>query len=451
MMLKRIKLITRRALLLPLFLLCWSFLGCKGQSDTRGDLHQYLPVEKGLNVIVVSFDALRADALGVYNPRSQASPNIDLFASESLVFDQAHSAAQSTPTSFAATFTGVLPFRSFVKWKMVEVQTLAGYLRSSGYVTSLITDNVQVNKERHFDQGFDYFTVIESSDDEDMIPQVLAHIDKHKGDKFFSWYHFLSPHAPYDYREISAHFYDQDYEGRFKKTVPVKYQLESNDEIAYVKQLYDGEVFYLDHIFSRIIGKIKDVGLLNNTVIVFTSDHGEEFLEHGGTEHDSLFEEVLRIPLIVRHPHALKAGRTSLPYSNVDLFPTLSGLLGIPCDIPLDGVDLGNTNLEGREKIAFAMTKSEKIEVSIQQREAKLIESCTPKKQKQTFDLNDDLLEQVNLGEAHPLTKELARNLREKIGGDPCKTIELSVQGVAPTEGLSKEQINKLKSLGYIK
>jgi len=425
--------------------------GSERSAGRKGDLRSFVPVEQGVNIIVVSFDALRVDALGVYNNRSHASPTIDAFAANSLIFDQAHSTAQSTPTSFAAVFSGKLPFRSFLKWKLTSDQTLAGYMRQKGYLTSFITDNVQINKERHFDQGFDNFEVVESSDDEDMLPKVLASIDQNKGEKFFSWFHFLSPHAPYDYHEGAKQFYDPDYNGRFKQTVPVKYTLESPEEIQYVRQLYDGEVFYADQIFAKVMAAIQASCLLEKTVIIITSDHGEEFLEHGGTEHDSLFDEVLRIPLIVKHPHALRSGRTDMPYANVDFFPTVTGILGIPYASPLDGVDLGEANLDGKKLVATAMTKSEKFEASIRQGQGKLIQSCTPKKQKQAFDLSHDTLEKVDLGETHSLTKELAAQLRIEMGDDPCRIIEASVQGVAPSDGLSKEQVQQLKSLGYIK
>ncbi|MBA3015131.1 MAG: sulfatase [Desulfobulbaceae bacterium] len=446
-MVNRSILVTRWLMLVLALAMC---MGCD-RSGRRGDLHQFIPIEPGLNVIVISFDALRADALGVYNAQKKTSPVIDSFAVEALVFDQAHSTAQSTPTSFASVFTGRMPFRSFIKWKLVSEQTLAGYLHEKGYVTSFITDNVQINKERHFDQGFDHFEVIESSDDADMLPKVLSSIEQYKGDKFFSWFHFLSPHAPYDYYEMSKQFYDSNYNGRFKQSVPVNYTLESPEEIKYVRQLYDGKVYYADNIFANIIEAIKVAGLMDNTVIILTSDHGEEFLEHGGTEHDSLFEEVVKIPLIVRHPHALRSGRTDIPYANVDFFPTLSGILGVPCGFSLDGIDVGTANLDEKVTLAIAMTKSEKFEASIRQRNVKLIESCTPKKQRQIFDLNNDPMEKANLGEGHLQIKDLSAKLREAMGGDPCRIIESSVQGVAPSEGLSKEQVQKLRSLGYIK
>lgn len=440
-----------RIILLGLLLLCFSCSDNENTPNGNGLLYDFVPIEKELNVIVVSFDALRADSLGVYNPESKVTPEIDFFSSNALVFDQAHSAAQATPTSFAAAFTGKLPSRSFLKWKLIKGQTLASVFKHNGYVTSFVTGNVQINRERNFDQGFDHFEIVESSRDEDMIRGVLELIKKNKNEKFFSWFHFLSPHTPYLYREMAEQFYDADYNGRYKMSVPAKYTLQSPEEITFVKQLYDGQVFYADHIFDLILKRIQEEGLADNTIIILTSDHGEEFLEHKGLEHDSLFEEIIKIPFIVKHPHALKKGRVTLPFSNVDLLPTLASILGLQYDDSLDGIDLGRGNLDDRVKASVAMTKGEKIEVAILLNGAKLIRSCTPIKKALTFDLQKDPLELVDLGEKHKLTGQLNVRLHELFGDDPCKLIESSIQGVSPENGLTGNQIKKLKSLGYLK
>jgi len=429
-------------------------LGCGRNCSDAGKsvLHDYFPETKGLNVLVISFDALRADALGCYGSKLGATPNIDAFAREAVVFSQAHSAAQATPTSFAATFTGKLPFRSFIGWKMVNGQTIASVFKRAGYSTSLIATNGFVNDEKGFAQGFDYFENDTSTGDEEMLPKVLEQIASKKNDKFFAWFHFISPHAPYDYREMAKKFYDPEYNGRFKNRVPSKYTLENGDEIKIVRQLYDGEVYYADYLFEKVIGEIKKNGLEQNTIIILTSDHGEEFLDHGGIEHNNLFEEVIRVPLIIKHPKAVRSGVTDLAYENIDLLPTLAGLLQLEYDKKIDGVDIGMVGHKMRPQLAVAMTNQYKMELSVRVDFNKLIQSCTPEKKEALFNLTTDQKELIDvLKQQRTIAASLDKELKTIVGSeDPCQLITKAVQGISPEENLSKEQIKRLKTLGYL-
>lgn len=439
-------------LILQLLLL----VGCGSNSpDTGGNgLHDFFPEKKGLNVLIISFDALRVDVLGSYGSQLGATPNIDAFAKDAVVFTQAHSAAQSTPTSFAAAFTGKLPFRSFVGWKMIKGPTIASVFKNSGYSTSFINTNGNLIEKREFHQGFDHFDTDDTIGDEEMLPKVLAEIVSKKNEKFFGWFHFINPHGPYDYREMAHKFYDPAYDGRFKKGVPSKYTVENAEEIKFVKQFYDGEVFYADYVFGQVLGELKKNGLDQNTLIILTTDHGEEFLDHGGVEHDNLFEEVIRIPLIIKHPHALRAGVTDLPYVNIDLLPTLAGLLDLEYDPKekIDGVDVGNIKEKGRMRMAIAMTNKNKVELSLRTDSNKLIHMCTPEKKQALFDLDNDPMELTDIFHKQPiLASKLDKELKNIVGSDdPCQVIDKANQGVSPDENLTNDQIKRLKTLGYL-
>ena len=428
--------------------------GCgRNMGENREKInHDFFPKAKGLNVVVISFDALRADALGCYGSQLGATPNIDAFAKEAVVFNNAHSAAQSTPTSFAAAFTGKLPFRSFVGWKMIAGQTIASVFKDSGYSTSFINTNGNVIEKRDFNQGFDSFYTNEAIGDEEMLPKVIELIEAKKNEKFFAWFHFINPHGPYDYREMSKKFYDPTYDGRFKNSVPSKYTVESAEEIKYVKQLYNGEVFYADFVFGEVLGALKKNGLDKNTLIILTSDHGEEFLEHGGVEHNNLFEEVIRIPLLIKHPHASQAGVTDLPYVNIDLLPTLAGILQLEYNSKIDGVDLGEAKSEGRKRVAVAMTNKNKVELSLMIDSKKLIHMCTPEKKQSLFDLAKDPKELTDIFDAQrTLASTLDNELKVLVGSkDPCQVVERANQGVSPEKELTNEQIKRLKTLGYL-
>ena len=120
-------------------------------------------------------------------------------------------------------------------------------------------------------------------------------LGENRQEKLFAWIHFISPHSPYDYRELAAHLYDESYEGDFLKTTGGKFDTDKPQDLQRIRDLYDGEVFYADALFGRLIAGLRERGLLDSSVIVVTSDHGEEFKEHGGFQHDRLTEEHVRI------------------------------------------------------------------------------------------------------------------------------------------------------------
>ena len=139
-----------------LFVLC----GCQ-QSTPLGEALEGKPIR---NVIVISFDALRADALGVYGYDRGTSPNIDRWAQRAVVFDRAYASAQATPTSFAGAFTGRYPFRVFRGWQLEDEATLAASFKAAGYHTAFLANNIQVMAERGFGEGFDHYVEPQAED-----------------------------------------------------------------------------------------------------------------------------------------------------------------------------------------------------------------------------------------------------------------------------------------------
>ena len=128
-----------------------------GSENLGGGLE--LPDAPEMNVIVISFDALRAESLGAYGYQRPTSPNIDRFAEGALVFDNVQNAANSTPTSFASFWTGKLPHRVFRGWRLEDADTLAEAFAEEGYRTAAFLNNAQLVPERNFDQGFDEYRV----------------------------------------------------------------------------------------------------------------------------------------------------------------------------------------------------------------------------------------------------------------------------------------------------
>ena len=415
-------------------------------------LEDALPEAPGANVLVISFDALRADGLGLYGYHRDTSPNLDAFAREALVFDRAYSTAPVTPTSFAAAFTGLHPFKVFIGWQMVPTKTLAAVMREAGYHSFALLNNVQLVSERNFDQGFEVFETGPWKERE-LLQLAISRIDEAAamGRPFFGWVHFISPHTPYDFRKLSAHLSGPRTDGRFVEGTSGTFEVETEEELRRVRDLYDGEVFFADYLFGELLAHLQNSGLLDETIVIVTADHGEEFMDHGQLQHNTLYEEVIRIPLLIRHPGNPAGSRSDAPVLNMDLLPTIASMTSAEVPQELDGIDLRAPIGRDRHRIVTAMTNNQRYEILSEQDGRKLIQTCTEEFSEELYDLNSDPGEKHNLILDDPaLANHLDELLGEALPVEPCGMIRAVTQGRAPEDLLSPEQIEELKSLGYI-
>lgn len=444
----RIKLILQIVIttILSIFL-----LSCADRDADREHpgLAEHLPSAEDLNILVVSFDALRADALGLYGYERETSPNLDAFAEQALVFDHAYSASNTTPTSFASAFTGQYAYKVFIGWQLIPSTTLAGMLQETGRHTFGLFNNIQVAAERHFGQGFDDYSVV-SVRDEKILEDAKRLLDEAKDRKFFGWVHFISPHTPYKYREMAAHLAPQQSEGRFAETTGGHFEVESPEELARVRDLYDANIYFGDHLFGELMAHLESLGLADNTVVIVTSDHGEEFMEHGQLQHNALYEELIHIPMIIRHPGMEQGARTDARYVGVDLLPTVAAMAGLEPPQGIDGIDLYNPFNADRQRLAVGMTNDKRQEISNERRGKKLILGCA-EYEEELYDLALDPEERNDLVLDQPA---LAGTLYDAMLGitvaDPCNLLKGANRGKAPEDLLSTEQIEQLRSLGYI-
>ncbi len=174
-------------------------------------------------------------------------------------------------------------------------------------------------------------------------------LNSHDDDNTFLFIHFMDPHIPYAPPEPFTHMFDPDYHGRFRdKFMPGELQAWrdgemnfSEPEIEHIGALYDAEIAYYDSVFASFMQYLDENGIADNSLVIFTSDHGEEFKEHGGLEHGhSLYDEVIHVPLIIKgkdYPRGIITGRT---VSTIDIFPTILDYLAIPIPDNLDGLSL---------------------------------------------------------------------------------------------------------------
>ncbi len=309
------------------------------------------------HVVLVDVDTLRADRLGCYGYERETSPRIDAWArSEGVVYTHTSSASDWTLPSTASILTGLLVSQHTVHEKTSRIppatEPIAVRLKRAGYETLARTDGGWLSPEYGFDQGFDSFDTRRRSHDEHQRvgwKPELERLRTRRSEKpvFF----FLQTFQVHDPHEHDLRFDDPDapYDGHFASQDIVRvrpqgpdghgYQLNANDW-RYVSDVYDAAVRRMDDVVGAFLEGLAGAFGDEPYLVFFTSDHGEEISERGDFGHGhSLYDEVVRVPLIVRFPGG-KAGRVESPASNLDIVPTILDVVGLPSPEHLPGRSL---------------------------------------------------------------------------------------------------------------
>jgi arylsulfatase A-like enzyme len=274
------------------------------------------------NVLLVTIDTLRADRLHHLGYPRPTSPALDALASEGAVFPRSYSVSGWTLPSVASLMTGRYPkdhaatdFRFPID---PSVMTLPEILQASGYSTQAIVSHFMLNPTNGFARGFDVFdaSVLEQGNPHDATTARevtdLALAGMRAADApWFIWAHYFDPHFVYHSQPGFGVFGSAELD------------------------LYDQEIGFTDQQIGRLLDEVE----ADRTIVIFTADHGEEFGEHGGVYHYTLYDEVMRTPLVVRAPFLEPGIRDGLA-EQIDLLPTLLGMLGIERDPMLPGRDL---------------------------------------------------------------------------------------------------------------
>jgi len=271
------------------------------------------------NIFLIVIDSLRFDHLGCYGYHRETSPAIDKIAGEGITFDRVMSQSSWTKPSVSSLLTSTYPEIHGVKSIEDRLSTqetfLPTILKKFGYVTGCIQTNPFLNAESGFNQDFDfYLELFENTPGickpriNEAINAVFDWVDQFTTNPFLLYLHVLDTHNPY--------------------APPKEFNRFGNTE----RDLFDGEVRFVDYYIGRIRSYIALKGLREKTIFIITSDHGEEFGEHGHSYHAKhLYEEVLRVPLIISSPALIPSG-LSIPTQvrSLDIVPTILDLLGIP-------------------------------------------------------------------------------------------------------------------------
>lgn len=316
------------------------------------------------NVLVIVVDTLRADHLPAYGYEGGRTPNLDRFAEDAVRYEQAFANASWTRPSFASILTGRYASSHGVMGKPDSLPddavTLPEALREGGYETAGFVTNFNVGPYFNFQQGFDEYAFLEpefvlGADDSaaklllvqflrQRIEQLRAAggavepgtayqdaetVNRHlvswleRGQRqrpFFLFVGYMDPHDPY-----FPHPYDGTGYAR------AAHQRPDPSEAPRLRELYDGEITYWDEHFGRLMDELRRRGLYDDMMIVVTSDHGEEFAEHGGFWHGTtLYDEQLHVPLFVKYPRGERGGASEARWvQSVDIMPSVLAAAGL--------------------------------------------------------------------------------------------------------------------------
>jgi arylsulfatase A-like enzyme len=288
---------------------------------------------EAVNVILLSLDTLRADRLPTYGYPLETAPFLDGLARQGTVFDRFVAAATTTAPSHMTIFTSIEPSVLYKLGGLGRIwpraTTLAEALRAAGLETGAITENVVLEADRGFGRGFDVYLenksaeVLDGGGDAGVTYAMAAdYLRAHADRRFFLFLHTYQVHYPY--------VPEPGYEALFPEPAsghPPRPGLPPDRDPA----LYDREIRFLDDRLRELHGLLEELGLSEKTLLVITSDHGEEFLEHGGIGHAAnVHHEVTHVPLVFVGPGVPAGRRVSQAFGHRDLMPTLLEWLGLP-------------------------------------------------------------------------------------------------------------------------
>ena len=448
-----------------------SFAGCE-----RSDPASYRCED--CSIILISIDTLRADHLGSYGYHRPTSPAIDALAKDGVLFQQAINTGGGTLPVHMSMMTSLPPVVHDV-WpangrRLDERRTtLAEQLRERGYITAGFVDAGYMRGKFGFDDGFDRY------DDRgghmaEIMPKVYNWLRKHRTERFFLFLHTYDVHSswdrlPYDSPEPYNRLFDPDYSGTFTgciggvcasrlfQSLATRFHIGelkpkevfAEGDLEYVVALYDGGVRYVDDQLALFFQNLRELGLYDRSLIILTSDHGEEFLEHGQLLHRQNYEEVAHVPLIMKLPGSAAAGRrVPALVSSLEIMPTILAVAGIEANPEIQGFSLLPL-VDGAEPPTSSVLVAARNEKLRTPRWSLFAGNKAPT---ELYDLEADPGERVNVLDGFPEVADALYNQFRQIRDRELKLQQAVASGepVAPRAKLDAKDEERLKSLGYL-
>lgn len=435
-----------------------------------------------LNVLLITLDTTRADRMGFAGYGRPTTPHLDALAAESVVFDHAIAQAAVTPVSHASILTGLEPYHHGLRVLHglaanrlpEEATTLAEIWRGLGGRTAAFVSAYPVTESFGLRQGFGLFDAdFRQSDGTGLVTgggtvntglsqrgadqtthEALAWLrDRRDEDPFLLWVHYFDPHDAYLMPDRAW----------VERTMRSGFAPASQEKADQLRTIYDCEIRFMDEQIGRLLAAFETAGLWEETVIVVVGDHGEGLGDHNWWSHGILYQEQIRVPLLIRVPSWECAGRVSDLVRTIDLAPTVLEAAGIreAAHPPFDGRSLGEAMRSGRcesprtaysesvniltygrpDSRALRDQKDDKLYCLMTARHKLIYHQLEPE-ETEFYDLVSDPAEQRNLASSRPAAmEELLEQLHALDAFSPI------MPGMTPTD---LERVRNLRSLGYI-
>jgi arylsulfatase A-like enzyme len=442
--------------------------GCRPKqeaADARASSEAFRP-----NVLLIITDTTRVDRLGCYGSDLSATPNLDALAESGTVFEHAYAPAPWTLPSVASLFTSLHPLVHGAGGRLGDfrpltpnVETLAEVFQQAGYRTGAVLNVMFLSETFGMTRGFEHVDDFVGTTNTRMRPAAdttdaaLAWLNADDDRPFFAVVHYFDPHLIYNppgpFRKRFARQQDRGtdnvlFGSRREMTLFRQGKLHlPADLIGRLEALHNGEVAYTDQQIGRLLDRLADAGLRENTVIVLAADHGEEFLDHGGFEHGhTMYDELLHVPLIFAGAGVPTAWRVTDVVGLIDVAPTLCQLAGLPIPLGFGGQTLVPA-IQGAPLPPRAVLSEGNMwgptMYALRHERFKLIRDS---RGQMLFDIAADPAERNDLLKANPAkAKQLATDLSlllaklELQRGEPSMTVELTA-----------EELERMCALGYM-
>ncbi len=484
------------------------------------------------NILLISFDTLGSGHVGAYGYDKPTTPNIDRFAKEGTLFENHFTVSRITLPSHMTMFTSVYPsvhrvIDSFASVLDQQFVTLAEILQESGYETGAFVDGnreLNIGAAHGFDQGFEFYqhyperflkheklylikrllNFVENSlhrrgtpdmHSANLFDSAMSWLIGRRPDKpFFLFLHTYDIHSdfgtrlpyvsPDGYEEIIPTAYRGDFDGcgsdgacATKHLVNINKKVRrgrdpaeflSSEEADHIATLYDRGIRYTDDQFGRFFDSLRQANILDNTIVMLTSDHGEEFYQHNQMKHVQYYDEVLQVPLVVRYPGRFQAGtRVQALSRSVDLLPTLLDAAGIDFQSEqFQGVSLlpyttGNDTLPELTLFAGQDHPSMDAETRIARTlQHKYIRNGSDRKHyhfnlerpEELYDIVADPHETTNIVQDAKATHEALSGSMDKWNTECLDLLgQMAPTGLTKKIKIDGKSAEALKSLGYVK
>lgn len=439
--------------------------GCSESGGSRAPARPRGPA----NVLLIVVDTLRADKVGCYGSPLGLTPAVDALAGQGVRFERAYAQAPWTLPSFASLYTSLNPPEHGAggqrgQWRGLPeaARTVAECFRDAGHATACVINVDFVGEKFGLTQGFadvdfeGYQSNTQVRSATRTSDAALAWLRGRPDRPFFLLVHYFDPHAVYDppaewRRKFAAPEDRADPSFTFgtqQEISLIRFERVPIDEpvIRRAEKLYEAEIAYTDHEVGRLLAGLTELQLDGSTVVVFTADHGEEFLEHGSIEHGhTLYDEVVRVPLILRDPRWLKPQVIGVPVGLIDVAPTLCALAQVPPGPAFAGRDLCEV-IEDAEPVARPLVMDGNFWGPPHRGWLHdLHKLIVGPRGTELYDL------QVDPHELADLSRQDPKRLRAMLADLQLAYKTMQARGVTGIEvQLDSEEIKRLRSLGYL-